>query len=79
MSDEIKTAISDLLGGKPANFKNAINDVLLDKAQGQIDQIKTTMASSWLNDSEDEVPEVDVELAAEPEVKTEQETEDEEV
>ena len=79
MSDEIKTAISDLLDNKPANFKNAINDVLLDKAQVQIDQIKTTMASSWLNDPENEIPEVVAELAAEPEVETEQETEDEAV
>ena len=76
MSDQIKTAISDLLDNKPANFKNTINDVILDKAQVQIDQIRNTMASSWLNDPvTDEVPEVEVSA----ETNAEQETEDEAV
>ena len=54
MSEEsIKAAIGDLFDGKPADFKEKIYSVLYSKAQDQIDIVKGTVASGWLNDEQE--------------------------
>jgi len=49
---ELKTALQSLFAGKPSDFQDTVNNVLLSKVSDQINIMQKTMASSWLNNDE---------------------------